>query len=40
VTAPSVLDVLEELITTAVEPAAAHVDASGTFPRSSVTALG
>jgi isovaleryl-CoA dehydrogenase len=36
----SVLDVLEELITTVVEPAATDVDASGTFPRASVDALG
>lgn len=39
-TAPAVLDVLEELITTVVEPAAAEVDATGTFPRLAVTALG
>jgi alkylation response protein AidB-like acyl-CoA dehydrogenase len=36
----SVLDVLEELITTVVEPAATDVDANGTFPRAAVTALG
>ncbi len=36
----SILDVLEELITTVVEPAADDVDANGTFPRSAVTALG
>jgi alkylation response protein AidB-like acyl-CoA dehydrogenase len=40
VTAPAVLDVLEELITTVVDPAAPEVDASGTFPRAAVTALG
>ena len=34
------LDVLEEIITQVVEPAAADVDATGTFPRASVTALG
>jgi isovaleryl-CoA dehydrogenase len=35
-----VLDVLEEITTSVVEPAAAEVDASGTFPRAAVTALG
>jgi isovaleryl-CoA dehydrogenase len=39
-TAPIVLDVLEELIETVVEPAAADVDANGTFPRAAVRALG
>ena len=39
-TAPPVLDVLEELITTTVDPAAAEVDATGAFPRAAVTALG
>jgi alkylation response protein AidB-like acyl-CoA dehydrogenase len=39
-TANTVLDVLEELISSVVEPAAADVDATGTFPRASVTALG
>jgi isovaleryl-CoA dehydrogenase len=39
-TAPPFLDVLEEIITTVVEPAAADVDAHGTFPRTAVTALG
>ncbi len=39
-TAPAFLDVLEELITTVVEPAAADVDANGTFPRAGITALG
>ena len=39
-TAPAFLDVLEELISTVVEPAAADVDATGTFPRAAVTALG
>src|SRR5437763_792242 len=34
------LDVLEDLITTIVEPAAPGVDASGTFPRDAITALG
>ena len=34
------LDVLEEIVTTVVEPAAADVDATGTFPRAAVTALG
>ena len=31
-TAPAVLEVLEEIITTVVEPAAADVDANGTLP--------
>jgi alkylation response protein AidB-like acyl-CoA dehydrogenase len=35
-----VLDVLEEITASVVEPAAAEVDASGTFPRAAVTALG
>jgi alkylation response protein AidB-like acyl-CoA dehydrogenase len=39
-TAPSVLEVLEELITSVVEPGAADVDAAGSFPRAAVTALG
>jgi isovaleryl-CoA dehydrogenase len=39
-TAPSFLDVLEELITSVVEPAATDVDVHGTFPRAAVTALG
>ena len=39
-TAGSFLDVLEEIITTVVEPAAADVDANGTFPRAAVSALG
>ena len=34
------LDVLEEIVTKVVEPAAADVDRSGTFPRAAVTALG
>ena len=34
------LDVLEEIVTQVVEPAAADVDATGTFPRAAVTALG
>jgi isovaleryl-CoA dehydrogenase len=33
------LDVLEELITTVVDPAAADVDQTGTFPRAAITAL-
>ena len=37
-TAPPFLDVLEELITIVVDPAAAEVDASGTSPRAEVTA--
>jgi alkylation response protein AidB-like acyl-CoA dehydrogenase len=40
VTAAPVLDVLEELISSVVEPAAAEVDATGTFPRAAVAALG
>lgn len=39
-TAPSFLDVLEEIIATVVEPGAADVDAQGTFPRGAVRALG
>jgi alkylation response protein AidB-like acyl-CoA dehydrogenase len=39
-TAPSFLDVLEEITTTTVEPAAAAVDADATFPRAAVTELG
>jgi alkylation response protein AidB-like acyl-CoA dehydrogenase len=39
-TTPTFLDVLEELIETVIEPAAADVDTSGTFPRAAVTALG
>lgn len=39
-TTPAILDVLDGLITTVVEPAAADVDANGTFPRGAVTALG
>ncbi len=35
-----VLDVLEEIATTVVEPAAPAVDATGTFPRAGITALG
>ena len=34
------LDVLEEIITGIVEPAATDVDAAGTFPRAALTALG
>jgi alkylation response protein AidB-like acyl-CoA dehydrogenase len=34
------LDVLEEIVTDVVEPAAAEVDAHATFPRAAVTALG
>jgi alkylation response protein AidB-like acyl-CoA dehydrogenase len=39
-TAPLALDVLEELITTVVEPSAVEIDATATFPRSAVSALG
>lgn len=39
-TARPFLDVLEEIVTTVVEPGAADVDASGEFPRAAVTALG
>ncbi len=39
-TAPSILDVLEELITTVVGPAATDVEADGSFPRSAVRAPG
>lgn len=35
-----ILDVLEELITSVVDPAAADIDTSGTFPRSALTAFG
>jgi alkylation response protein AidB-like acyl-CoA dehydrogenase len=38
--ASSFLDVLEEIVTTVVEPAAADVDATGTFPRAAIAALG
>jgi alkylation response protein AidB-like acyl-CoA dehydrogenase len=40
VTAPSVLEVLEEIIASVVEPGASDVDASGSFPRAALTALG
>jgi alkylation response protein AidB-like acyl-CoA dehydrogenase len=36
----SVLDVLEDIATSVVEPAAAAVDATGAFPRAGITALG
>ncbi len=36
----SILDVLEELISTLVEPAATDVDQNATFPRAAITALG
>jgi isovaleryl-CoA dehydrogenase len=39
-TATPFLDVLEDLINTVVEPAARQVDATGSFPRAAVTALG
>ena len=39
-TASSVLDVLEEIISSVVDPAAAEVDAAAEFPRAAVTALG
>lgn len=39
-TAPSFLDVLEEIITDVVEPRAAETDATATFPRAAVDALG
>jgi len=39
-TTPTFLDVLEEIITTVVEPGAADLDAHGTFPRPAVSALG
>jgi alkylation response protein AidB-like acyl-CoA dehydrogenase len=39
-TAPNFLEVVEEIIATTVDPAAATVDREGTFPRSAVTALG
>ncbi|HEY1280982.1 MAG TPA: acyl-CoA dehydrogenase family protein [Acidimicrobiales bacterium] len=39
-TAPSVLEVLEEIIASVVEPGASDVDASGSFPRAALTALG
>ena len=35
-----VLDVLEDIITTVVEPRAAEVDATGSFPREAMTAFG
>jgi len=40
VTSPSFLDVLEEIVTTVVDPAAADVDFTGAFPRAAVVALG
>jgi alkylation response protein AidB-like acyl-CoA dehydrogenase len=39
VTAPPVLDVLEEIIASVVEPAAADVDTTGSFPRAALSAL-
>lgn len=39
-TAESFLDVLEEIVRNVVEPAAADVDRTGSFPRAAVTALG
>ncbi|MEP6298397.1 MAG: acyl-CoA dehydrogenase family protein [Ilumatobacter sp.] len=39
-TSPSILDVLEEIITTVVEPGATDVDTNGEFPRAALTALG
>lgn len=39
-TTPPFLDVLEEIISTIVEPEATDIDASGTFPRAAITALG
>lgn len=39
-TAPSFLEVLEEIVTNVVEPAAADVDANAAFPRAAVAALG
>ena len=38
-TATPFLDVLEELITTVVDPAAAEIDPMGTSPRAAFTAL-
>ena len=38
-TATPFLDVLEELITTVVDPAATEIDPMGTSPRAAVTAL-
>jgi alkylation response protein AidB-like acyl-CoA dehydrogenase len=40
VNSPSFLDALEETVTAVVEPAAADVDANGTFPRAAISALG
>jgi isovaleryl-CoA dehydrogenase len=39
-TTPAFLDVLEEITTTVVEPLAAEIDATGTFPRKAIEALG
>jgi isovaleryl-CoA dehydrogenase len=39
-TTPAFLDVLEEITTTVVEPLAPEIDATGTFPRKAVEALG
>ena len=37
---PSILDVLEEIVTSTVEPRAAQVDADGSFPRVAIERLG
>ncbi len=39
-TAPNFLDVLEEIISNVVDPAAADVDSTSSFPRAALTALG
>lgn len=39
-TGSTVLDVLEEIVTTVVDPTAADTDATGSFPTASITALG
>ncbi len=39
-TTPSFLDVLEEIATEVVGPAAADIDATGAFPRAAVDRLG
>ncbi len=39
-TAPDFLDVLEEIISNVVDPGAAKVDSTSSFPRTALTALG
>ena len=39
-TAPNFLDVLEEIISNVVDPGAAKVDSTSSFPRTALTTLG